>query len=115
VGRAYRHYSAGERAMVLAALAANGGNVKRTARQAGVPRKTLEGWAKGRRLAGVRGEVRHQGRADLADRFEDLAHRLLDAISARLAEASFRELVVALGIVVDKMVLLRGGGRRAGP
>ena len=103
--------------MVLAALAGNGGNVKRTARQAGVPRKTLEGWAKGRGLAGVRGELRHQDKADLAVRFEELAHRLLDAISARLAEASFRELVVALDIVVDKMVLLRGnagsGGRTA--
>jgi transcriptional regulator of acetoin/glycerol metabolism len=39
------------RAAALAALEANRGNVARTARQLGLPRKTLEGWARGRTRA----------------------------------------------------------------
>ena len=41
---ARRSYSDAERAEALAVLDANAGNVERTARHLGLPRKTLEGW-----------------------------------------------------------------------
>lgn len=44
-----KRYSADFHALALAALDANDGNLTRTARELGVSRKTLEGWATGRR------------------------------------------------------------------
>lgn len=47
-----RTYSAEDREMALAALAANGGNIKRTAQELGMPQQTLRNW-KTRRPAEV--------------------------------------------------------------
>ena len=44
-----RRYTDNERAAALTALAANCGNVERTARELGIPRKTLAQWARGQR------------------------------------------------------------------
>ena len=43
--KAWRKYTAAERAARLAVLKANGGNLARTARETGVPRTTLQSWA----------------------------------------------------------------------
>jgi transposase-like protein len=97
------------RAAALAALAANGGNLKRTARQLGLPRKTLEGWASGRtRLPPA--NLRHQKKGRLADALECIARQLLDEASRpeNIAAASLVDLAVMMGVVVDKMLLLRG-------
>jgi hypothetical protein len=104
---AKRSYSDEEKASALAALAANGGNAKLTAQQTGVPRTTLQKWAGGAVHPTVT-QMGQQKREDLADRLEGLAHRLLDAIPARLPDADLKQLSVSLGIAVDKMRLLRG-------
>jgi hypothetical protein len=57
-----RHYSDEDRAEALAVLDANAGNLKRTARDLGIPRATLQEWAGGRVSAAVP-ELRHQERA----------------------------------------------------
>jgi hypothetical protein len=79
-----RRYSDEDRASALAALDANDGNLQRTARQVGLPRKTLAEWAKGRASPAV-AELRHQKKGELADRFDALAHALLDAIPTKIA------------------------------
>jgi hypothetical protein len=113
-----RNYSDEDRANALAALDANGGNLMRTARQLGTPRKTLAEWARGRVPAAV-ADLRHQKRGDLADRLEAVAHELLDALPAKIKDAPLNQLAVALGILIDKLILLRrqsatpGGGALA--
>lgn len=49
---------------------------------------------------------------DLADSLEQIAYRLLDAIPGKLESAGLLELAIGLGILVDKMLLLRGGEAR---
>ncbi len=104
---AKRSYSDEEKASALAALAANGGNVQLTARQVGVPRKTLEVWSKGNCCSPAVANIRHQKTEDLADRLEDLAHQLANAIPGKIPTADLKQLSVSLGIAVDKMRLLR--------
>ena len=104
--KARRSYSDEQKALALAGLDANAGNVARTARQLGLPRKTLDQWAKGRVPPGV-ANLRHQKKEALADRLEELAGRLLDAMPGKIAGASLIQLAVAVGIIIDKMVMLR--------
>lgn len=104
--RRYHDWSDEERAAALAALAANGGNVARTARQVGVPRTTLQKWAGG----AVHPDVTKKGqekRRDMAAALEAVAWQLLDALPAKVLEASLAQTATALGIAVDKARLLR--------
>jgi len=105
--KARRSYSDEQKAVALAGLDADGGNVARTARQLGLPPKTLDQWAKGGVGPGV-AKLRHQKKEELADRLEAIARQLLDAMPGKIAAASLRTIAIALGIVIDKMVLLRG-------
>jgi transposase-like protein len=102
-----RRYRDDFRAAALAALTANAGNVARTARQLGLSRKTLEGWATGR-TPSPPAHLRHQKKAALADALEALARRMLDAMTAeKIKAATLLEIAVALGVCVDKMAQLR--------
>jgi hypothetical protein len=110
-GKGRRSYSDDERALALAVLDGNGGNCKRTARQLGIARKTLAAWARGSFHPAV-ANLRHQKKRELADALEEVAYCLLDAIPGKLASASLLELVIASGILVDKMLLLRADEAR---
>lgn len=101
-----RRYTDEQRATALAALAANRGNVCRTARQLGLPAKTLEHWGKGERHPEA-AEMGVRKKAALADAFEAVAWRILDAIPPKVAGAPLGHAAAALGICVDKMRLLR--------
>lgn len=105
--RNYRRYSDAFRAAALAALDANGGNVKRTARELGIPYRTLAEWVAGRNP--VSAEDRAQKRVELADAVEHacdaLTHGIVAAVKA--GKASVQEMAVALGISVEKLLLLR--------
>lgn len=100
-------HSDNRKAEALAALDANGGNVARTARQLGIPRKTLSEWAAGRGVAEDVAEIRQQKTEALADRLETIAHSLLDSFKDKLPDASLKDAATAFGIAVDKMRLLR--------
>jgi transposase-like protein len=65
-----RRYSDDDRANAIAALAANGGFVKTTARQLGIPAKTLENWSKGTRHpeAANMGDIKKKHLADALGR-----------------------------------------------
>jgi transposase-like protein len=125
-----RSYSAEERAACLAALAANAGNVSKTARQCGVPRNTLLTWRmedEARKAAEGLPEVpkpdpavkkqekqaeilrlAEEAKSDLAERFEALAGRLLGVAEDGLEDMKPKDAIVAAAVAVDKMLLLRG-------
>jgi hypothetical protein len=102
-----RRYSDDERANALAALAANAGNVTRTARQLGIPRATLVHWADGDRHpeAMIMGEGK---RRDMAEALVGVAWQLLDAIPSKIDNAPLLQTATSLGIAIDKARLLRG-------
>lgn len=103
-----RQYSDEDKATALAALAANGGNVRKTSRDLGMPYDTLRSWAKGENInQGVVKLQPHKKKA-LADKLEDIAHKLAGALPEKIEEASLQQTATSLGIVVDKMQLLRG-------
>jgi len=101
-----RQYSDQEKALALAALDANGGDESKTARQTGIPRKTLAYWARGHTGPAV-AMLRQGKREDLAERTEGILHQLLDAVPGKIGEASLRDLAVMYGVGVEKMRLLR--------
>lgn len=102
-----RRYSDDERAEALVALSANGGNVEGTARQLGIPERTLEHWAKGQRHPEAR-QMANKKKKPLADCLEALARKLVQAMPDKAKDASLQQIAVSLGIAVDKMLLLRG-------
>lgn len=105
--RSNRTFTDEDRAAALAALDANGGNVSHTARQLDIPRKTLEGWAKGI-VTPPPPELRQQKKGDLADSLAELADKLAGGITNKIGDASLQAMAVALGIVIDKYLLLKG-------
>lgn len=102
-----RHYSDNDKATALAALDANGGNLKRTARETNVPVSTLQRWTAGSKNAAIP-DLRTQKRAELSTLFEDEIYAIFEALPAKRHEASYQQLATAAGIYTDKMRLLRG-------
>jgi transposase-like protein len=102
-------YSDDDKASALVLLAVYNGNVKRAARTLGIPRSTLTAWAKGRGTHKRVTELCHFKKEALADRLEEAARKLLDAVMdpARIEGASMLDLCKSIGICVDRMVLLR--------
>lgn len=107
----YRSASDEQKAAALARLDANAGNVLRTARELSLPPSTLRGWddaAEAARDGGAVADIRHQKREELAERLESFAHLCLDAIPDKIADAPLSDAMRALGIAIDKMLLLKG-------
>lgn len=109
-----RTYSDKQIAEALALLKGCGGNLSRASNEAGVPRKTLERWAKGEssrvsdpEVAEGMAELRQQSATTIADRLEDLIGKILDVAPGKLPDASFGQSMAGLGIATDKMQLLR--------
>lgn len=105
---ARRQWTDAEKAEILAALDANQGNVKRTARQCGVPISTLRGWAKGRGTNAGVAQLRPEKRGDLADALEGIAWQIVELLPGKLETAEVRELATLLGVSLDKLLVLRG-------
>lgn len=105
--RERRRYSDEERAAALAALAANGGNVGRTARELGIAETTVRHWATGDRHpeAAQMGERKKQ---DMATALEGVAWKLLRSLPKKVAKAPLNQAATAMGIAIDKARLLRG-------
>lgn len=106
---ARRRYSDEERANALAALAANGGNVEKTARELTIPETTLRQWANGHCHPEAT-QLSERKKGPLSDHLETVAYALAGDLSdpERRKNAKFSEVAVAFGIVVDKMQVLRG-------
>ena len=103
-----RGFTEDDKAAALAALAANAGNVSKTARDLGIPRTTLSRWSNGERITdGVTAKA-HVKKSALADELESLARILVGAMPEKVADATLQQSATALGITVEKMLLLRG-------
>src|SRR5262245_48805488 len=103
-----RRYTDDERAAALAALAANNGNLLKTARDLGIPKSTLQQWAQGTTHpeAAVNAE---QKKGPMAERFDAFVHRVLGLTTDDdIRKASLKDRFTAAGIAVDKANLLRG-------
>ncbi len=114
--RPKRTYTPEERDAALAALAANEGNIKRTAVDLGIPPNTLATWRnersapKDHRPEGGKA-ARLQAKISLADALERIAWKTVRSLPKALriatAKGSLSQIAVTLGIAVDKMRLLR--------
>jgi transposase-like protein len=104
---AARKYSEEDKAVALAALDAHAGNMDKASKFLGIPRSTLRFWKSGGAVNNAVAIVRQVKKGELADRLEELAHLLVEAIPNKIDEASLQQVATSLGIAVDKMQLLR--------
>ena len=103
-----RTYSDTERATALAVLDANRGNLSRTQREISVPRSTLREWRNGRHHDEVT-DIRRDKKAELAALFEEKVLAMLGGITEdKIESAGVKDLMIAAGIGVDKILALRG-------
>jgi len=115
--RQVTQYSDEDKEIALATVDLCAGNVFRAALACNIPRKTLEGWVKSRdeeldlNLA-ARLDKR---RGDLATKMEYILHSALDSMLAKLPKATFSQTAVGIGILTDKIRLLRGQGLEPDP
>ena len=110
IDMARRKYSDKEKAFYLLALQANSGNLLRTVKETGVPIATLSRWRDGEGLSDDVSEIGKEKAPDLADKFEALAHKLVDAAPGFITRdnTTLGMLATAAGIATDKARLLRG-------
>lgn len=104
---AKRRYSDQDRAAGLALLDANGGNLSETSRQSGYPIKTLADWRDGA-VADDVAEIRKEKKQELSELFEGIARDILKAAPDKIDDATLKDAMVAAGVAVDKMQLLKG-------
>ena len=98
-----------ERATVAAALEANAGNIRATARETGVPPRTIEGWVNRNTLQqGLDPAVVHQKLEQLLRDIARVQRRALNRTLLMLREASARDAAIIFGIYTEKHQLVRG-------
>lgn len=113
VAVAKRAYSDDDKALVLATLAANGGNVKRTARDTTIPEQTVRDWKKQADRGATPASVTSALPAALdqfvsdAERVRNLALALLES-KILLGDIRAGELNAVIGTLTDKINLARG-------
>ena len=110
-GRKKRRYDDAFRATALLFLATAGGletpgAVERAAKALQIPQSTLRDWAKGQ--AAPPAEIRAEKRIDLAEAIRRELDGALGTMPGKRGEASYRDLAVTVGILVDKLQLLQG-------
>lgn len=108
--RRIRTYSSEEKAEALLAVEVNRGNVAAAALEVGIPVRTLNYWARGKGLHPEVASLVAEKRGPLADRLEQIAHLIAEGMDdpEKIAKAPLNQLSVALGVLIDKVRLLRG-------
>lgn len=102
----YRDYSPEFKAETLAILKSNDNNILRTANECGIAETTLRSWIESEDRYH---EIRDRKPIDLASRIESNAYKLADSIAVHdLENATLQAKATAMGIMVDKMQILRG-------
>jgi transposase-like protein len=101
-------YSDEDKAAVLAVLAANGGNIKRTARETSIPVSTLSYWAKGN--ASPSTEAVQAAVDKFVDQAERVRNMALDELERAIGtgEVKDKDLITILGVLDDKITRARG-------
>ena len=98
----HRRYTREQKATAI--IAAEAVNTRAAAQAQGVPESTLRYWLESPKFA----ELRAQTRADMAAGMTTLAHLAAARIVERLPEFEPRDLVILLGVAIDKAQLLSG-------
>ena len=102
-------YTDEDRAIALTLLATNGGNIKRTSEELGIPRKTIDNWSRGKGINLLVIINRQEKAKDLASKFEDLIRVFLQAMEIKMKDTSnvkLLDLVNCLSILIDKWIAL---------
>jgi len=106
------YHSDAVKAAALAAYDAIGTNdsyaIDRAAGIVHLPRQTVWHWVRRARIPESVQRLRQKNRLALSDRLEEIVHRILDVIPEALDSAPLNQLAVALGISIDKRLLLQG-------
>jgi hypothetical protein len=88
--------------------------LQRAAEITSIPYETIRSWLK---RAGHNPDVVHlhaHQKLDLAQKLENIAHSFLDAMPEKLPTAPLNQVAVALGIAIDKRLLLLGQPNQIG-
>ena len=101
-------YSDEDKAAVLAVLAANGGNIKRTSRETGVAVSTVRNWSRG--LASPSSEKVQEAVDKFVDQAEKVRNMALDELERAImtGEVKDRDLITILGVLDDKITRAKG-------
>lgn len=106
-----RQYSEDDKAKVYVVLAANDGNVKRTARETGVPENTVRRWRNEFQEAPPRTELVEQAMGDFVEEAESVRNLALARIKDLIPTSTrINELNTTVGILTDKIDRARGLG-----
>lgn len=102
----YRDYPEELKAAVISAIQANDGNVMATAKLFNIPQDTAYYWW---RNAERFREIQRTSSLSLADKLESIAHANADSLAIHdLSAVAYIDKARALGVIIDKMQLLRG-------
>lgn len=102
-----RWYTDDERSTIMAALKANGGDVRLTATQLEIPYHTLYAWSVGWRCPEAL-QLHTEREGDLAGALEEIAWAIVAEIPQRIPKAPLNHLSGALDKAIDKSQLLQG-------
>ena len=106
----WTRYSDDQRAAAMAAYKANGNNLRKTARETGIPKGTLEYWARGDDANPVSDELQTNKNTELVDDLFLLAQALVKSalVKAEAEDGNVQQVTTSLGIVIDKINILMG-------
>jgi hypothetical protein len=105
---AKKTYTAEQKANALILLATNKGNLARTARDTGLPRKTISAWAKGKHIQGVTPEIMQSKTDEIVEKLDRNIALYLEAGAdeVKIAKASLKDISIAMAVSLDKKQLL---------
>jgi hypothetical protein len=106
--RTRREYSDADKAIVLAALAANDGNVSKTAKQFSLPNSTVKMWADGKNQHPIVAELCEDKKAEIVELIDEAVREMIHASKGKPAETALQPLWTSIGIGLDKKQLLAG-------
>jgi hypothetical protein len=105
-----RIYSDAERAATLATLSINRGNLTKTAKDTGVPMRTIIDWRDKNCGVNRKGFAELQAIAnnELTNKLDDIALQCVDLLPRKLSRASVKDINSVLNTAIDKSQLLKG-------
>ncbi len=105
-------YTEDEKAAALTTLAFHDGNCAKASKAVGVSHAQLRRWAKSikpdaiNQNVALKENVAHK-KETLAEKCETIIYTLLDALPSKIADSTLQQLSTSLGILIDKMLILR--------
>lgn len=106
---ARRIYSGEDRARAYVVFTANGGNIKRTARDASIPVTTLRDWVRDWEAGDIPDvSIVQQAAGDFLTDAERVRDKALAELERKLGDATPSALVTTVGVLTDKINLTKG-------